>query len=204
MVVRRRPLSVNRNFVSTQQNSKFTEEQKMKNWHEYRNFRKSTNEDGSYSYFITADGTDVEVNEEIYTAYARGAYKMEQMERGIKCNRVKKDANGKAIKDKDGQSIMLPGFETSLDKLTDEDWEFLSSEPSPEDIFISAGDFEGKKLQHCLSFLSKSERTLIFALFYEGMTEEQYAEKIGITQSGVSRRKNRILKKLKCIFWKTS
>jgi RNA polymerase sigma factor (sigma-70 family) len=58
-------------------------------------------------------------------------------------------------------------------------------------------------LKRCLSLLSKSDRAFINALFYEGMTEEEYAKKIGMTQPGVNQRKNRILKKLKSIFWKT-
>jgi hypothetical protein len=107
----------------------------MQNWQKNRNFRKHKNTDGSFSYFITVDGEKVEVSRAIYTAYAEGGYKMENMD-ALKRSRVLKDANGKAVRDKNGNATMLPEREISLDKLIDEDWDFLSMELSPEDVLF--------------------------------------------------------------------
>lgn len=52
-------------------------------------------------------------------------------------------------------------------------------------------------LHQCLQMLPKAERDLIFALFYEEETESSYAERVGLTQSGVSRKCKVILEKMK-------
>ena len=52
-------------------------------------------------------------------------------------------------------------------------------------------------LHQCLQMLPKAERDLIYAIFYEEETESSYAERVGLTQSGVSRKCKMILAKLK-------
>ena len=172
----------------------------MQNWQEYRNFRKTENADGSYTYIITVDGEDVEVSKEVYAAYSSSAYKMEYMERGLKRDRVKRGANGKAVKDENGQPVVLPEREVSLNKLFDEDWDFPTSEPSPEDAVLSFENFESDELRRCLSLLTDDEQALIHALFDKGMTEQEYADLLGIKQPSVNERKQRILKKIKKIW----
>lgn len=167
----------------------------MKNWQKNRNFRKYENADESFIYVVTVDGERVEVSEEIYTAYANGGYKMENMEFGIKCGRVLQDSEGKAVRDENGNPIMLPEREVSLDKLIAEDWEYPSSEPSPEDVFIAR--FENEALHKCLDLLDADERELIDALFYDGFTERKYAKKLGISKTALQARKVRTLAKIK-------
>ncbi len=53
------------------------------------------------------------------------------------------------------------------------------------------------KLTCCLSLLSEDEQELIFKLFYEGMTEREYAAEKGIYHNAVHKKKLRILEKLK-------
>lgn len=53
------------------------------------------------------------------------------------------------------------------------------------------------KLKECLSLLTDDELALIHALFYEGMTERQYADQKGIYHNAVHKKKKRILKKMK-------
>ncbi len=67
---------------------------------------------------------------------------------------------------------------------------------------IVAPDFEDRlldslALKDALSSLAPAERDLIEALFYIGMTEREYAAKIGISQKNVNARKQRILGKLR-------
>ena len=69
------------------------------------------------------------------------------------------------------------------------------SAPSVEDEMLAS---ELLTLLHrCISVLPRAERELIQAIYFEGMTENEYAKKIRLTQSGVSRRRKKILSKLK-------
>ena len=172
----------------------------MQNWRKNRNFRKIENADGSFNYVITVDGERVEVSEDVYTAYAQGGYKMENMEFGVKSDRVLKDSTGKAVRDEHGNPLFLPEREVSLDKLIGEDWDFPSVEPSPEDILFSGEGSETAEFNRCIALLTDEERALVQALFYEGLTEQDYAEILGIRQQNVNKRKLRILKKIKS-FW---
>ena len=172
----------------------------MKKWHEYSNYRKLKNPDGSYTYIITINGEDVEVSEAVYADYSAMSRKMKYMELDLKHDRVKKDGNSKPVLDANGQPVILPELEMSLDKLVDDDWEFRSSEPSPEDIYITAEFSESDELRRCIALLDEDEQALINALFHKDMTEQQYAEMLGVTQQAVHKRKNRILKKIKN-FW---
>ena len=122
---------------------------------------------------------------------------MERMEFGIKCDRFLKDANGNAVRDGNGSLITLPEREVSLDKLIDEDWDFESSEPIPEDVVI--GQLEMEHLHMCLALLDVDERALIDALFFEGMTEREYAKVLGISKTALHYRKVKILAKIKSL-----
>lgn len=53
------------------------------------------------------------------------------------------------------------------------------------------------KLLQSLSVLPEDERNLIHALFFDGMTEREYAAQEGAFHNAIHKRKTRILKKLK-------
>lgn len=53
------------------------------------------------------------------------------------------------------------------------------------------------KLHTALLQLTKEERALIYALFYEEKTEREYAEQLGLYRNAVHVRKIKTLKKLK-------
>jgi len=167
----------------------------MKNWRKDRNFRKQKNDDGTFTYIIMVDGKDVEVSRAIYMEYAAADRKMEYMESDLKRDRVLKDVNGKTVLDENGQPIVLPEREISLDKLVDEDWDYPSSEPSPEDTIIKQNEI--KALYACLDLLDDDERALIDALFFNGLTEREYAGNMGLSKTAIHARKEKILKKLK-------
>jgi len=169
----------------------------MHNWKKHRNFRKYEKPDGSYLYTVTVEGTVVEVGKEIYEAYAQGGYKMENMEYGLKANRVLMGSDGRAIRDGNGQAITLPEREVSLDKLMSEGWDYPSAEPSPEDAVLFP-DFSGcGALAAALVLLTEAEYSLLESLFYRGMTEKDYAASVGTTQQNINKLKKRILKKIK-------
>jgi RNA polymerase sigma factor (sigma-70 family) len=169
----------------------------MKIWQKGRNFRKYEKADGTFIYIITVDGIGVEVCAEIFSVYAKTARKMEYMEYDLKRNRVMQNADGKAVLDSDGQPVLLPEREVSLDKLISEDWDFPSTAPSPEESFFAPEESDEAELHHCSTKLTSDEQALVKALFFEGLTEQAYAEKLGIRQQSVNERKNRILKKIK-------
>ena len=173
----------------------------MKNWQKDRNFRKLSNPSGDITYIITIGSQDVEVSEAVYTAYAKGARKMEYMERETKRDRVQRDPKtGRPLLDGRGQPMMLPEREVSLDKMVADDWDFPSTEPSPEDAVMDAMDLAA--LNRCLGLLKPDERKLIDALFFEGMTERKYSEVSGIARKTINDRKHRVLGKLKMLLLK--
>ena len=178
----------------------------MKNWQKNRNFRKFDNGggNGTFTYVITVEGaggaggaasTNVEVNKEVYTAYAEIGIKMETMEGGLKRDRYLQDAHGRAIRDEHGQAVRLREREVSLDRLVDEGWDMASSEPSAEDVVLKKMEVEA--LYQSLELLASDERNLIDALFFKGMTEREYAKALGISKTALHTRKIKVLVKLK-------
>ncbi|MCM1550287.1 MAG: sigma-70 family RNA polymerase sigma factor [Clostridium sp.] len=53
------------------------------------------------------------------------------------------------------------------------------------------------RLKAALPLLSDSEQALIYAIFFDGLTEREVGLRLGLTQSVVNKRKARILMKLK-------
>jgi DNA-directed RNA polymerase specialized sigma subunit len=172
----------------------------MQNWREYCNYRKQRNEDGSITYFITIEGDDVKVTKEIYTAYAEDGRKMIYTEIELKYNRLLKDSKGRNIKDENGLNIELPEREISFDKLISEDWEFPSSELSPEDVVVPTFSSEIEELYRCLGLLNAREQVLVQGLFFEGRKGYEYAEKFGVSKQRITQLKKQIFKKIEK-FW---
>lgn len=56
-----------------------------------------------------------------------------------------------------------------------------------------------EKLKEALTFLSESEKELIFDLFFMELPETEVAKKYGLNQSSINRRKAKIIIKLKKI-----
>lgn len=74
------------------------------------------------------------------------------------------------------------------------------------DILVDPGEsvdelvirrMQTNKLLDCLSLLEQAEQLLIRDLFYNGLTERDTAQKYGVSQVAIHKRKLRILKKLK-------
>ena len=111
-------------------------------------------------------GQFIEVTDEVYTAYMKGDRKIRYFENDLK--------TGRTVKDKDGNiKQILPSREDSLDRLMEDNaQQFPDSHESVEDIVIQKISLE--KLHMALSKLSKKDRQLIYALFYEEKTERDY------------------------------
>jgi len=159
-----------------------------KNWRKYRNYRRYKNADGSFTYVITVDGEKVEVSEELYKAYASAGRKMEYMELDLKAEQPIKDEEGVVIG-------LLPAREDSFERLLEKDVQFISGAPGPEELFEALEEVD--ELHRCLSMLNEDERALIGALYFDGLTEREYAKKIGLTQKTVNKRRAKVLAKIK-------
>jgi RNA polymerase sigma factor (sigma-70 family) len=68
---------------------------------------------------------------------------------------------------------------------------------NPEMLLLKAERY--KELHNCLEMLVTKERNLIVALFWDEMTEAEYAASIGRSQSSVNEMKHRIFEKIKII-----
>ena len=77
----------------------------------------------------------------------------------------------------------------------DADAQFVDEETNVEELAIKSVMIA--KLKDSLGLLSADELEMIHALFYQGLTEREFAKNVGIPQKTINDRKARILRKLK-------
>lgn len=131
------------------------------------------------TYYIRVSGTLEEVTEEIYRTYYQfkdHQKHLERMER--KHGQFSYDALDTS--ERSGEAMLS---------------DFLA--PSVEEIVITHVMYE--KLHCSLDKLSQAEKQLVQALYYEGLSEREYAARIGISQKGVNKRKHAIQKNVRKI-----
>ena len=128
-------------------------------------------------YVIKIQGKLIEVSEDVYYAYFR-------MERQERWQEEKKQEHGVVSYDAldNGETV---GAEAVPDLIS----------PSLEDLAIETELHN--RLHHALEALPRAERELIQAIYFEGLTEKEYAQRSGMSQTGVSYRRRKILSKLK-------
>jgi DNA-directed RNA polymerase specialized sigma subunit len=146
----------------------------MQNWQKHRNYRKHRNPDGSFRYIITVEGRDVEVAEAVYSAYSQ----FDRRERYC----TERDIGKKLSLERMDEDDVL------LNYLTDAHIE------SAEDSAIRG--ILAKKAMAAFMALEHDEQKLIRALIFNDVTEQTYADTIGVSQVAVHKRKKRILKKI--------
>ena len=134
-------------------------------------------------------GQFIEVTEKIYQVYMQGDRKMRYFETDLKIERTILDESGRI------QQI-IPSREDSLDRLVEDNArQFEDTRESVEDAVLRK--LAEDDLRRALTKLTDEEYALVYALFYEGRTERDYAKELGVSQVAVHKRKQRILKKLK-------
>ena len=99
------------------------------------------------------------------------------------------------ISQEDQTITTIPSREDSLERLAGQEVQFAGEAESVEETVLRKLQYE--QLHKALSLLPDDERELIDRLFFQGQTEREAAEHMGI-----HKRKNRILKKLKKFFEK--
>lgn len=128
-------------------------------------------------FFIPIEGKLIEVEENVYITY----YKMGRRERYL----VERDQkNGVLSYDALDQEEIV-GQEMMNDPEAD----------SLEDL-VMAKELKSK-LHRCVEILSKSERELIQAIYFDGMSDTEYSKRIRKSQQTVSYRRKKVLSKLK-------
>ena len=128
-------------------------------------------------YYIHVPGALVEVSEDIYFAYY-------QEKRRGRTLREKDERNG---------AISYDGLDTP---------ELSGQEMIPDRDAVSVEDaaianiLRGE-LRRCLALLDEPDRQLIHALYFEGLSEREYAKRVGVPQRTINYRRHRALRKLK-------
>ena len=128
-------------------------------------------------YYIHVPGALVEVAEDIYFAYY-------QEKRRGRTLREKDERNG---------AISYDGLDTP---------ELSGQEMIPDRDAVSVEDaaianiLRGE-LRRCLALLDEPDRQLIHALYFEGLSEREYAKRVGVPQRTINDRRHRALRKLK-------
>lgn len=163
----------------------------MKKWQEERNYRRVRNEAGEViANIITVDGMDVEVPEDVYLAYSQA----DRRERYI----TEEQSSGKLLSlEQMAEDALLPdyvGAETAPSAETEAlEREELRNLAEQKQILLLA-----------LLSLKDTDRELINALFFDGVSTREYAQRMGVSQRAVIKRRDRILRDLKKFFEKSS
>lgn len=129
------------------------------------------------NYFIRVDGALVEVTREVYRTY----HAMERHARTLE----EKDTRWGTVLYSDLDKEGLLGVEMLPSR---------DAEPV-EDAVIRR--ILSQELRHCVARLPVPDRRLIFALYFDGLSEREYARRLGISQKAVNKRRRRVLKKLR-------
>lgn len=146
----------------------------MQNWQKNRNYRKQKNPDGTITHIITIDGADIEVDANLYQEYARydraERYQAER-EAGLLLSLERMEEDGVPY-------LMLAGRHAES-----------AEDAAVRKILMS-------EVLSALSQMLPEEQRLIEAVVMNGTTEQAYANRIGITQKGVNKRKQKILREI--------
>lgn len=127
---------------------------------------------------VTRRNEEIEVTKEVYHAYCRTGW-------GIKNN----DASFYE------HEIQMSGLIGGENGAYENFREFIDAENIPDTIVSKM--IESETLRRVLSALADTEKALVEALYFNGLTEREYAKKTGVAPMTFHDRKIRILKKMK-------
>jgi RNA polymerase sigma factor (sigma-70 family) len=147
----------------------------MKDWQKDRNYRKFENEDGSFTFVVTVDSTDVEVSEEVYLAYSQS------------------DRRERYIEEREsGLLLSLDGMDEAdgmLSYITD------GAAESAEDTALQRILY--RQLEASLHLLDDEDRELIQRLYFDGISIRKYAKEKGLSDFAIRHRERKALAKIK-------
>lgn len=146
-------------------------------------------------FYLSINGKAIKVSEEVYREYMRFERKERYLMKDLKEEKILIDGNTKVVK-------IIPSREDSYERLLENKQQFRSPDKSPEEQLFHALLLE--QLEEALHKLSTDELALLYALFYEEKTEGQIGKELNVSQAAVSKRKSKVLKKLRRFFEKFS
>lgn len=166
--------------------NKSKQEVHTQNWQSKRNYKRIYDQDGQViANIITVDGVDVEVTEEIFLVYS----KMDRRERYL----AEDTAAGRILSlEQMIEDGVLPNY-VGAEVVPDIEDAYLEQEESEKLRYLI------QRLSNALASLDASERHLIDALYIKGISGSEYARMTGVSKMAISKRKRRIIKKLKKI-----
>ena len=127
-------------------------------------------------YYIRVPEALVEVSEEVYKAF----WKMDRHARTLE----EKDARNRVFSYDAYDTDDMLGAEMFADQNTS----------SIEERVIA--DMMTSELKRCIALLPEEDQKLIQAIYYDGLSEAAAGKRLGISQSRISKKKDRILQKL--------
>lgn len=139
-------------------------------------------------YYIGISGQSFEVSREVYEVYYKGQRKERYFAEDLKRGQ-------KRINPKTGETMVIPSREDSYERLLDTEKQFVSDAESVEELVMHSIMVE--RLDHALKKLTKEELAIIYALFYQEISELELAKQLGIPRTTLQSRKYKILEKLK-------
>ena len=139
---------------------------------------------------IYYNGQFIEVTHEVYTVLIKSDRKIKYFENDLKEEKIILDKKGTVVE-------IIPSREDSLDRLQDDnERQFADNSDSVEEIALR--NLRYKQLHNAISMLKPDEQALIEALYFNFLTQDDYAKQIGLSQQAVSKKRTKILKKLSC------
>ena len=126
----------------------------------------------------TREYEEVAVTEEVYRTYCRTEWNI-------------KDNNQRFF----DHEIQMSGMIGSQDGAYENFREFVDTINTPENIALEQLAIEA--LYQAISALSAEEQALVQGLIFEGMTEREYAEQMGVYRNAIHEKKVRAIKKIK-------
>ena len=100
-----------------------------------------------------------------------------------------------ALNPKTGEIMVIPSREDSYERLLEAEKQFVSDTESVEELVMRGIILE--RLDYAMKKLAKEELAIIYALFYQEISELELAKQLGIPRTTLQSRKYKILEKLK-------
>lgn len=127
---------------------------------------------------ITKKDEEVEVSEEVYNTYRRTGWNIKNNDASFFAHEIQ-------------MSALIGGNNSAHENFK----EFIDTKNTPDNEILKK--MINEDLYNALSKLNISDQELIYALYFDGMTEREYAEKKGVYHNAIHKRKVRILEKIK-------
>lgn len=137
-------------------------------------------------YYIGISGQSFEVSHEVYELYYKGQRKERYFMKDLKREQ-------KRINPKTGEIMVIPSREDSYERLLEAEKQFVADDESVEELVMRGIMLE--RLDYAMKKLTKEELSIIYALFYQEISELELAKQLGIARTTLQSRKYKILEK---------